>query len=315
MQYPNKRHGFTLVELLVVITIIGILIALLLPAVQAAREAARRGQCSNNLKQIGLAMQMHLEAKQVLPPGHFMPPDNGAPAQESTWVAYLLPYLEQQGLYETVDWQNTFGGAEVGINFQVCSTPLPMFICPSNDPYEAVFDGSSGVALGKKCYARGTYAANNGFGPMTEVFVEHLPLQRMGGVFYLNSKTTPADITDGLSNTAFAAEIRVVPGEDIRGTLHYPEGTLYHDNYTPNSTNFDQVRQGKCVSVPGAPCDDTQFVDWHDRAVIMTARSAHGGGVHVLLGDGGVRFVADSITLSVWQALSTPKGGEVPQDF
>jgi prepilin-type N-terminal cleavage/methylation domain-containing protein len=319
MRTSFRRPGFTLVELLVVITIIGILIALLLPAVQAAREAARRAQCSNNLKQIGLAMHMHLEAKQVLPCGHFMP-SVGIGAMEATWVVYLLPYLEQQGLYETIDWNSPFGNSATGVNFQVCSTPLPMLICPSNEAFQPIVDGTAGAALGKKSYARGTYAVNNGIGPMGETWVTDSPLDRVagkkgeGGVFYLNSKMTPADISDGMSNTAFVSEIRVVPGEEMRGMLYYPEGPLYHHNYTPNSAVPDGTRSTHCISVPGAPCTGS-FNSYAPRALTMTARSAHAGGVNVLLGDGGVTFVGDSIALSVWQALSTPRGGEVPQDF
>ena len=128
----------------------------------------------------------------------------------------------------------------------------------------------------------------------------------VAGVFYLNSSLSAADIRDGLSHTAFASEIRVVDGLDFRGVLHYPEGPLYHHNYTPNSSVPDEIRSGGCVSVPDAPCDGSLFNSWNPRKLTMTARSAHPGGVDLLLGDGGVRFVGDSVALNVWQALCTP---------
>ncbi len=306
----TRSAGFTLVELLVVITIIGILIALLLPAVQAAREAARRAQCSNNLKQIGLALHMHLEAKGVFPVGHFWGPKDGSEncGNEATWITFLLPYLEQQPLYDGIDWTKDFGQlAPLYPNRQVNSTSLPMFQCPSNE----VVEGIMGNVL-----ARGTYAANNGVGPMREGVPSQKPQRSLdgtnkylslAGTFYLNSRTSPSDVPDGLSNTAFVSEVRAVPGEDFRGVLHYPEGPLYHHNYTPNSTVADEIRKDYCVSVPGAPCNDSPFQNHTSRMLTMSARSAHPGGVHLLLGDGSATFINDSIALPPWLALCTPR--------
>jgi prepilin-type processing-associated H-X9-DG protein len=135
------------------------------------------------------------------------------------------------------------------------------------------------------------------------------------GVFFMNSHLTPADITDGLSNTVFVSEIVVVPGEDMRGMLHYPEGPLYHHNYTPNSSVPDEIRQTRCISTKNAPCNDSLFSSWRPRELTMTARSSHSGGVNILLGDGSTRFVSDSVQLVVWQSLSTPRGGEIVKDF
>ena len=308
------RRAFTLVELLVVVTIIGILIALLLPAVQAAREAARRAQCSNNLKQMGLALHMHLAAKGCFPDGWswFSDTTTNTGGNEATWITRLLPYVEQAGLDATIDWTKPFGQVAAGDQVEVNRTMLPMFLCPSNDPVGPIIGG---------LYARGTYAANNGIGPMHENTFADLPPTRtlgsvtnlsLAGTFFMNSRLTPADIADGLSNTAFVSEIRAVPGEDMRGVLHYPEGPFYHHNYTPNSSVPDQIRLDYCVSVAGAPCIGT-FDGWPDRMLTMTARSAHSGGVNLLLGDGSVTFVGDSIALNVWQAACTPRAipGEV----
>jgi prepilin-type N-terminal cleavage/methylation domain-containing protein len=337
MRTSFRRPGFTLVELLVVITIIGILIELLLPAVQAAREAARRAQCTNNLKQIGLALHMHLEAKGYFPPGSYWPA-TGQGFQEATWITFLLPYIEMGNTYEQADLTLPFGGAGGNPwNSQTSSTPLPLFICPSIGPMPAIVPIAP---ITTPCFAKGNYAANNGLGPMEELWTADIPIKRtdtplpsfvpsgatipgvqFAGVFFLNSNLTPADIRDGLSNTAFVSELYPVGSEgstfDFRGVLHYPEGCLYHHNDTPNSNVSDRVRSGECISVPAAPCIGS-FSGYLDRQLVMAARSAHPGGVHLLLGDGSARFVSDSVNLGVWQALCTPNslpGEPISSDF
>ena len=131
------------------------------------------------------------------------------------------------------------------------------------------------------------------------------------GVFYINSWLSIAEIPDGTSQTAMVSEIRAVNDKekdlaDGRGIMHSPEGPLYQHNFTPNSLVLDQVRTTWCVTTPEAPCLGT-FTAWNNRDYIVTARSNHPGGVNLLLADGSVRFVADSIHLDIWQALSTPE--------
>jgi prepilin-type N-terminal cleavage/methylation domain-containing protein/prepilin-type processing-associated H-X9-DG protein len=309
VRIPSSR-GFTLVELLVVIAIIGILIALLLPAVQAAREAARRTQCTNNLKQIGIAMHMHSDAKKRLPYGFYIPPEGpfNVNLSESTWIFHILRYIEQTALYNKADPTKGFGNATAPPattnNSPVTVAPLSLMECPSNPK----------VPPWSSIYARGSYAANNGLGPMAEWDLSSLPLPatRVPGVFYINSQTRFADFIDGTVNTAMVSEVRVVPGNDFRGVLHYPEGPLYHHNYTPNSLVPDNIRNTMCVNDPRAPCVGS-FTAWNNRRMIMTARSAHSGGVNVVFGDGSVRFVNETIALNVWQAVGTPRAiaGEV----
>jgi prepilin-type N-terminal cleavage/methylation domain-containing protein/prepilin-type processing-associated H-X9-DG protein len=332
----RSRFAFTLVELLVVITIIGILIALLLPAVQAAREAARRAQCTNNLKQIGLALHMHLEQKGFFPTGDLWIPHDDVyhNGDGATWITYLLPYVDQANLYDQINWTIGFGNAQDGISqTRVTSAPVTGFTCPSND---VVGCAGYSAAVPSGAFARGNYAGNNGFGPMREVSWNSVPISarsyvvpgytpsvtvtgpKAAGVFYKNSHLSAADVPDGLSNTAFVSEVRTVPGDDWRGIMHLGDGCIYHHNYAPNSPVEDHVRSPNCVSTPDAPCIAPGFLGYPTSEVIMTARSAHPGGVNLLLGDGSVTFIGDTIALQIWQALSTPSAfpSEVfPSDF
>lgn len=135
----------------------------------------------------------------------------------------------------------------------------------------------------------------------------HPETNREGGVLYMNSNISFGDMTDGTSQTAMVSEIRCPKDRgDGRGILHYTENPIYHHNHTPNSLVPDEVREAFCVNTPEAPCIGA-FAAWNQRSVIMTARSNHPGGVNLLLGDGSVHFVGETINLDVWRALCTPK--------
>ena len=302
-----RRLAFTLIELLVVIAIIAVLIALLLPAVQQAREAARRSQCRNSLKQIGLALHNYHDTHQTLPAGAYQgfPGFYGNNQNEATWISMILPYIDQAPLYNRANFSSCFGCTTAPGNpaYEISSPAIPMMACPS-DP---------DVALALGIYRRGTYAANTGIGKLQSLENPKDP-SRIYGPFTMNSKTRFADFTDGTSNTVLASELCRVPGDDFRGVMHYPEGPLYQHDRTPNSSVPDEFRSGICISTTYAPCTGT-YTAWNNRAIVLSARSRHVGGVHTLLGDGAVRFVSNNINLATWQGLSTPDKGETIGDF
>ena len=319
----NPKGAFTLVELLVVITIIGILIALLLPAVQAAREAARRMQCGNNVKQIALAVHSYHAAFGQFPPGNGYNPavlyGNDGGTQEWTWVDRLFPYVEQTGLAGMINW-SWLSGQPSGLSpaqLAVESAHVPTFLCPSDPGATNIFNQGgacvnlpSVIMLGRICYG-GSY----GQGQMEEA----LPPagHRVNGVFYANSNTRIADILDGTSHTLLLSEL--IPGHicTVRGTHSYDEGPLFMVDHTPNDPTPDLVRWcDQADGVPGAdaPClyaggvlggTLTAF-----NMVLHTSRSMHPGGVMVGMCDGSAQFVGNSIALGIWQALGTPNGGE-----
>ncbi|MCA9117221.1 MAG: DUF1559 domain-containing protein [Planctomycetaceae bacterium] len=304
MQNVRRRlsRGFTLIELLVVIAIIAILIALLLPAVQQAREAARRSQCRNNLKQLGLALHNYHDVHGTLPPGYVQ--TAATTRNEATWVSFILPFLDQQPLYNTINFNNCFG-CPGDVNDTLRTTKLNVMTCPSD------LDGQ--LVLGNG-YARGNYAGNNGIGPMGYVGAATPPARGPKGVFNVISSFRMRDFLDGSSNTSMIAELVKVPGNDFRGVMHYPEGCLYHHNRTPNTNIPDETRPAFCVSIDRAPCTGT-YSAYNTKAMIYSSRSLHEGGVHILLGDGAVRFVSENISSVTWERLGTPQDNEVLGEF
>ena len=309
--------GFTLVELLVVITIIGILISLLLPAVQSAREAARRLQCSNHLKQLALALHNYHVAQRQFPIGQFVYIDAHAPDGwlRQSWFYAVLPFMEQQALADT--YQQHIGSSSRTGSFSYTNMPdkavvVPGFMCPSDGANPKVHNGSS---TSNQQGFHGNYVLNGG----STFFNEggNTNSANLNGLFQVLSGVRIEDIRDGASNTLLASELILVPDgtvgtgqEDIRGRYHNVRhaGALFSTRYPPNTSEPD--RHNYCINnIKQAPCTYT------GTDVIVSARSYHSGGVNTALADGSVRFVSNSIDATLFQKLGTRAGNEVVENF
>lgn len=344
----QHRVGFTLVELLVVIAIIGILVALLLPAVQAAREAARRAQCQNNIKQAGLALLNYHSAHGTFPPSATFDVTRGSPENATThyenWVITVLPYLEQQALHDAFDLSLPISHEK---NREPRGTGISSFKCPSDQGHETKFFISSQEGDN---WARGNYGANGGLGsystsrwnagagPQAPAWLDSLT----GGVMGANVARSISQITDGTSKTILLGELRVGLAEmDRRGVwamggpgssslwMHGSDDARSPNDCSPSSDNingcFQIIRaigdtalgsfnfQDQCMSCCHV-CGNT----WQ-----ATARSAHPGGVYVCMVDGSVHFILDSIDadapwliqkeedLHTWQRLNVAIDGQI----
>jgi len=314
----DRRRGFTLVELLVVIAIIGVLVALLLPAVQAAREAARRTSCGNNLKQLGIAMHNFHDARQTLPAG--VGPYGCC---WGTWQVLVMPYVELNNVYEL--YENWGGSDEVygdgpaqqtsGVFARYSNAPnttnvtskrYKAFTCPSDMPNApgGLTNHNYAVNWGNTGYHQTTY-------PGTSVTFQGAPFgpaksqakgQRMNGEKF-------SSITDGLSNTLMASEVLQGQNNDLRGYTWWGDAAGFSAYEGPNSTVPDRIyTAGYCNNQPlqNLPC----AVSDTNNPTRFSSRSRHPAGVQSVMCDGAVRFTTNSVNINVWRAMSTSRGGE-----
>ena len=333
-----RGRGFTLVELLVVIAIIATLIALLLPAIQMVREAARKSSCSNNLKQLGLAVHNHYDSLRGLPQLAVIrkQPDG------ALWTSYLgphtrlLPYIEQNTITNAMDLDAAYGDV---VNKDAVGKVIPVFLCPSEPRQEplahASFGNIGGVNYG---FCSGDWYVWNGLdtpGPPTR------------SAFGVNLSRGWKDFTDGVSNTLLMAEVKNyqvtirdcgalsqindpqnVPPPDADPLTICPEyqgsgGTLFRNAHTQwaemsvhhNGFTTAWPPNKKTPGGAGLAEADVDIMSKRERIggpsfAAVTARSHHAGGVQTLLGDGGVRFMSDTIDGRLWRALGTVAGRE-----
>ena len=335
-----NRRGFTLIELLVVIAIIAVLIALLLPAVQQAREAARRSQCRNNLKQFGLAVHNYHDSNKLFPfgkgPSYASAPGFGY----ARWSqhAMLLPYLDQTPLYKAINFNfapDTPGMAGAVAFMPAYTSPLnvntvpsranvAMFLCPSDS-------AASGPGQNNYCGNQGGWLCDLSDTPGASTVS---PNEVQTGIFYYLSRVKTSDVRDGLSQTAFFSERRRGNGTpNPRSDLFVmPAQVTFAATYTTcmginpltatpltSKWGYSWVMGENCctqynhVAVPNSvSCAGTGFTGtMTNMAMQVSASSRHTGGAQVMLGDGSVHFTSENVDLGVWRGIGTRGGGEV----
>jgi prepilin-type N-terminal cleavage/methylation domain-containing protein len=331
--------GFTLVELLVVIAIIGVLIALLLPAVQAAREAAARMNCQSNMKNVTLAFHNYHDTHQAFPLG-------GDRDTMGTWALYVLPFIEQGALYSSYNFRRGYNNNTVDSGFSKGNQDLlsylriPAYTCPTDGDRKSTYSNYMHHNL-VVCMGNAAVYQPNEPTPTTpnqgRGWVSYGDVTKIQGAMFwsgcrIGSDTSwsvgykwvsMTEVTDGLSNTIALSE--TVQGErspsahsagalDLRGLIWWGEGGQFTTYRSPNTLTADNVQFSNATTYPGG---GTMHNPRHpitaslaNNITIMSARSFHSSGVNAALGDGSVRFFPDTINIDTWRALATTYGGE-----
>jgi prepilin-type N-terminal cleavage/methylation domain-containing protein/prepilin-type processing-associated H-X9-DG protein len=306
----QSRLGFTLVELLVVIAIIGILIGMLLPAVQQVREAARRVKCANNVKQQSLAMLNYESAQGQFPPGFSFP-------SGTLWSGYILPFMDQANIYNRVDlagpWHGLSGPTS---NTDAMGTYLDVYRCPSANLDLVQFDPVVGTDRSPCSYLACASGLNNresGEKPWCGInAVDGFP--ESDGIFFLNSSIRHADIFDGSSQTLLLGESlpdQFLTGVDYSGNPqkvdHWYIGSAEVGGYEHGS---DSAEVSECLGSTACPINSIMLTDAPINDKELSFGSMHPGGANMGYADGHIRFIRDDIDLEVWSAIGTREWGE-----
>ena len=319
IQFPSRRRGFTLIELLVVIAIIAVLIALLLPAVQAAREAARRAQCVNNLKQIGLAMHNYESAASIFPMGVMNYDDNmtadiaGNTRKAHSFFNYLLAYIEQGNIYNGVNFEVPAAGLiqNTAFNLKVAS-----YVCPSDSEIQRYTPAES-----TNGYYQVSYAGNAGTFDSFRYWMGATanPHEiKADGALSRGTAFRISDFTDGTSNTMSVIECSRFKNDTERvknfGNRYGWWSTEITGVSRPSILALTVPRPNANILVPDIPGTNRYTLRDTPAAKEMGQfgfRSQHPGGLNAGFTDGSVRFIKDSINLTVYRGASTRDGGEV----